>query len=58
MTLNRVLFERDPVSNGNQALRRQNACRWTASDPLRPDKFGNRITIFVGHLAPLHWSIT
>jgi hypothetical protein len=27
----------------------KDAGRWTASDPFRPDKFGNRIDIFVRH---------
>jgi hypothetical protein len=52
ITNNRMLFQRHPVSGGNQALGRQDTSRWTAGDPLRPNKFGNRIAIFVGHLAP------
>src|SRR5215472_3475193 len=43
----RVLFQRDPVSGSNCALGGKNASRWTSSNPFRPDKFGNRIAIFV-----------
>src|SRR5215472_12891428 len=43
----RVLFQRDPVSGSNCALGGKDARRWTPSDPFRPDKFGNRIAIFV-----------
>ena len=42
-----MLFQRDPVSGSNQALGGKDASRWTPSDPFRPDKFGNRIAIFV-----------
>jgi|SRR5215469_7189158 hypothetical protein len=49
---NRIFFQRDAVSRSNQALGRQDAGRWTARNPFRPDKFGDRIAIFVRHLAP------
>jgi hypothetical protein len=50
ITRSRVLFQCDPVSGTNRALGRHDAGRWTPSDPFRPDKFGNCIAIFIGHL--------
>ena len=50
ITRSRVLFQCDPVSGTNRALGRHDAGRWTPSGPFRPDKFGNCIAIFIGHL--------
>jgi hypothetical protein len=50
ITQKRVLFQRDPVSGSNYGLGGKDASRWTPSNPFGPDKFGNRIAIFVRHL--------
>ena len=48
-----ILFQRYPISRSNYALGRQDTGRWTPGDSSRPDKFGNRVAIFVRHVYPL-----
>jgi hypothetical protein len=46
----RVSLQLNPISSSNEPLGRQDTCRWTPGDPFRPDKFDNRIVIFITHL--------
>jgi len=48
-----ILFQRYPIGRSNYALGRQDTGRWTPGDSSRPDKFGNRVAIFVRHVYPL-----
>jgi len=52
VTLECVLFQRDPVGGWNQALGRQHAGSWTAGNSFGADKFGNRLTIVLSHDPP------
>jgi hypothetical protein len=47
-----VFFQRGPVGGTNQCLGWQNAGCRTPGDPFLPDKFGDRIAIFIGHFSP------
>jgi len=48
-----VFFQRSAVGGTDQCLGWQNAGCRTPRYPFRPDKFGDRIAIFIGHLFPL-----
>jgi two-component system cell cycle response regulator DivK len=47
-----VLFQCNPVGGSNQALGRQDAGSWAASNSIRADKFGNRLTVVLRHDPP------
>jgi hypothetical protein len=52
LTLNCVLFQRNPVGGRNQALGRQHADSWAAGNSFGAYKFGNRLTIVLRHDPP------